>query len=126
MGFESVAEGEVGRTTVKFGTIIENACFRHVIAVTAEEGSRSIGLAGAGHCACFGVDSTWIGDYGRDAAKAVSWVAVGAAIAAAERSGPQIEIERVVVFGNVGIAAAQGEPSAHPLVEAKNSSVVLA
>src|SRR5207302_1252516 len=61
-----------------------------------------------------------------NAAKAVSWEAVGAAIAAAERSGPQIEIERVVVFRDVGVAATQCKAAAHPLFEAKNSRVVLA
>ncbi len=115
MDFEGVAKGEVGRATVEFGAIIKDTRFRNVVAIASDESSGGIRSTRA-------LSRTWVGNHRRNTAKAIC----GKAVAACFRSSTEIGVERIVVLGDVGVAAAQCKASAHTLFEGKNPRVVLA
>src|SRR6267154_3888185 len=113
MKFEGVAQGKVRRPAIELGAVIENTCFRHVVAVTSRKRSSSVGAAGA-------TATSRIGHNRRYSTKAVGREAV----VTAQRTRTKIGIERVVVLGYVGVTASQCKASAHALLEGQNPAVV--
>src|SRR5258708_14842518 len=112
MKFEGVAQGKVRRPAIELGAVIENTCFRHVVAVTRRKRSSSVGAAGA-------TATSRIGHNRRYSTKAVGREAV----VATKSTRTKVGVERVVVLGYVGVAASQGKARAHALLEGKNPAV---
>src|ERR1700730_2562102 len=120
MGLEGVAQGEVRGAINECCPVVELLSPRDEISVAGEERAAGIRLASTAHVARFGVNGARIGHNRRYAAEAVR----GESVSTADGSGTKIGVERVVVFRDVGIAAAQGETTAHALLERKDSAVV--
>src|ERR1051325_10471594 len=102
MNFKSMAQSKVRRTFIECGAVVKDAGLRHVIAVASNEGGSSICLARTRHSTRLGIRGAGIGHCGNLSPEAVSWEAVATTYGA----GAEIGVECVIVFRNVGIAAA--------------------
>src|SRR5579883_146431 len=111
--FEGVAKREIRGTVVERGSVVELSGYGDVIAVAGEEAGSSVSLARAGGSARVGHNR----NYATEAVR-------GKAVAGRDSAGAEVGIEGIIVFGDKGIAPADGVAVAQTFFKREDATVI--